>query len=429
MTLNVFVIGLDAFNLESLHGLREASRYAFHPLLSYDDVRHARAYDLDDLMARADAQLRAFGGQVDAVVTWWDFPSTALVAMLSERWDLRGPSLRSVLVLEHKYWSRLAQRAVARPYVPAFAAFDPFDPRALDRVTQAGVPWPFWVKPVKSVASYLGYRVDTPEDFASALDGIREGIELFGVPFEQALARVELPHDVEAIGGLACVAEGLVEGRQCTLEGYVLQGRPRVYGIVDSLREPGRPTFSSYQYPSRLPLPIRERMSQIAEDVIRQAGLSESCFNVECFYEEHRGSIWVLEVNTRLSQSHSDLFAKVDGASHQRAMLDVAVGRPPRMPHRAGPFGAAGKFFLRAHHDGIVRRVPSDDEVAAVVDRFPGTRVQLAVAPGTRLGDLRVQESYSYELGSVHLGAEDHAALEERFAQVARCLPFEVEPA
>lgn len=426
MTTNVFVIGLDEFNLQTMQGLREFGRYRVHRLLDPERVRRADAYDFEELLADADAELAAFDGQVDAIVTWWDFPATALLPVLCERWDLRGPSLRSVLVLEHKYWSRVVQRGIAREYVPPFAAFDPFDHDALTQVHRHGVEFPFWVKPVKSVASYLGFRVDSEDDFAAAVASIRDEVHLFGDPFQQALDRVELPADVDAGGGTACIAEGLIGGRQCTLEGYVLEGQVTVYGVVDSVREPNGSTFHSYRYPSRLPLPIQERMTDIATAVVEQAGLSESCFNMEFFYDEATGHIWLLEVNTRLSQSHCELFARVDGVSSQRAMLNVALGRRPRMPRRDGEFGAAGKLFLRRHGDGVVRRVPGPEQLAEVERRFPGTRVKLSVEAGMRLSDLAVQDSYSYELGVVFVGAADHDDLTARFDEIESLLAFDV---
>jgi hypothetical protein len=429
MPLNVFVLGLDDFNLATMRRLPEERRYDFHPLLSYHEVRGASDYDYDVLLARAHAQLGAFDGTVDAIVTWWDFPSTALLPVLCERWDLRGPTLRSILVLENKYWSRVAQRAVARPYVPAFAAFDPFEDDALAFIERRGVTFPFWVKPVKSVASYLGFRIDDAEEFAKAVATLRDEIHLFGDPFQQALDRVELPADVDASGGTASIAEGLIGGRQCTLEGYVLDRTVTVYGVVDSLREPNGSTFHSYQYPSRLPLPIQERMIQIAGDVVTQAGLSESCFNIEFFYHEPTGHIWLLEVNTRLSQSHCELFAHVDGVSSQRVMLDVALGRRPRMPRGAGAYRVAGKFFLRHHQDGVVRAVPSASDAAEVERLHPDARVQLGVTAGTRLSDLPVQDSYSYQLGVVYLGGDSYDDLEARFRDVRSRLRFDIDSA
>ena len=428
MARNVFILGMDGFNLDTMRGLREAPRYDFHPLLPSDALIHADEYDIDALVAQADAELRAFGGAVDGISTWWDFPSSCLSPILSERFDCYGPSLKSVVVLEHKYWSRLAQRAVAGEHVPAFAAFDPFDDDALDKLSDRGVHYPFWIKPVKSVASYLGFRIDGPDDWDPAIATMREEIGQFGDPFDQVMERVpDLPADVEAIGGSAVLAEGIIGGWQCTLEGFVSHGEPHVYGVVDSLRVEGRSTFRAYHYPSQLPVPIQRRMMQIASEVVLQAGLDHCCFNAEFYYDEDSGQIWILEVNTRLSQSHCDLFEKVDGASSQRALLDLTQGRMPRMLHRQGPFAAAGKHFLRTTQDGVVRAVPSADDIAAVQERFPGTRVDISLEVGTRLSDMAVQETYSYELGRVFIGAEDHEQLEASFAEIERMLPFDIE--
>lgn len=425
---NVFVIGLDSFNRETMEGLRESRRYAFHPLLPTSKVLRAGSYDYEELVREADRELREFDQTVDAVVTWWDFPSTALVPVITELWDLYGPTLESVITLEHKYWSRLVQRLVSPDHVPSFAAFDPFAEHPLQNVRDAGLEYPFWVKPVKSVASYLGFRIDGPDDFEHALSVIRSEIGQYGDPFQQALSRVhDRPHEIDWVGGNACLAEGIIGGRQCTLEGYVSFGHVHIYGAVDSLRHPGTSTFRGYQYPSRLPMPILRRMREITTDVIAASGLNHSCFNIEFFYDEDAGRIWLLEVNVRLSQSHCDLFAKVDGASSQRVMLDVAQGRDPRMPDRHGEHAAAGKYFLRATEDGEVRSAPTEKDIAAVRERFPGTRIELEARPGMRLSELPVQESYSYELGRVYVGGDDHDQLEERIAEIEEMLRFDID--
>lgn len=426
---NVFVLGLDPFNLETVEGLRESRRYVFRPLLPTSKVLKAESYDYEELVREADRELREFDQTVDAVVTWWDFPSTALVPVITELWDLYGPTLQSVVTLEHKYWSRLVQRLVAPEHVPSFAAFDPFAENTLQNVLDAGLEYPFWVKPVKSVASYLGFRIEGPDDFEHALSVIRAEIGQYGEPFQQALSRVhDRPHEIDWVGGNACLAEGIIGGRQCTLEGYVSFGDVHIYGDIDSLRLPGSSTFRGYQYPSRLPMPILRRMREITTDVIAASGLDHSCFNIEFFYDEDAGRIWLLEVNVRLSQSHCDLFAKVDGASSQRVMLDVAQGRDPRMPHRHGEYATAGKYFLRATEDGVVRNAPSEADVAAVVERFPGTRVQLDARAGMLLSELPVQESYSYELGRVYVGGDDHDQLDDRIAEIEDMLRFEIDP-
>ena len=425
---NVFVIGLDPFNLATAQKMREPG-YVLHPLLPLAKVFHAPSYDYDALLREAHDQLRESKAQVDGVVTWWDFPGTTLVPVLAQLWDLPGPDLRSVVTLEHKHWSRLVQRLVVPEHVPPFVAFDPLAPDALRSVLDAGLEYPFWVKPVKSVGSYLGFRVEGPDDFVRAMGAIRPRIGQFGDAFEQVLSRVpDRPAEIDRVGGKACVAEGIISGHQCTLEGYVSSGQVRVYGTVDSLRCDGSSSFRAYRYPSVLPSPVVHRMAEIATKVVVAAGLNDSCFNVEFFFDEEQERIWLLEFNVRLSQSHCDLFAKVDGVSSQRVLFDVARGKSPLMPYRRGEFAVAGKYFLRADADGVVRSAPSVSDVAAVAERFPGTRVDLDAAPGMRLSQLRSQDSYSYELGRVFVGADDHGSLEERVAQIEDMLPFDIEP-
>ena len=424
---DVFVLGMDAFNRATLERLPEAGRYRFHPLLTTQQVRRAAGYDFDRLLDAAARQLDVFPGSIEAITTWWDFPATGLAAALSRGWELPGPDLAAVLTLEHKYWSRLVQQSVAASHIPAFAVLDPFDGDALSHVIEQGISFPFWVKPVKAVGSYLGFRIESRADFEVAMATMRAGIGLFGDPLQQALDRIEAPPAVASAGGRAAIAEQIIGGQQCTLEGYVSAGKVATYGVVDSHREPGRSTFSAYIYPSQLPVPIQRHMADIATAVVTAAGLDHCCFNAEFYYESATDQLWLLEVNTRLSQSHCELFAAVDGVSSQRAMLEVAQGRSPHMPHRQGAHRVAGKHFLRAHQDGVVRRVPDEAELARVARCFPDTRIVLEVRAGDRLGDLPVQESYSYELGYVLAGAESHERLVADVAEITTMLPVEID--
>lgn len=418
---------MDRFNRATLEGLPEVYRYRFHPLLATEQVRRATGFDFEELLDDAARQLTAFPGSIAAITTWWDFPATALAAVLSRWWGLPGPDLAAVVTLEHKYWSRLVQQQVAADHVPLFAVFDPFADDALAGVVAQGVSFPFWVKPVKAVGSYLGFRIESPAEFEAAMAAMRAGIALFGDPFQQALDRIEAPPVVGSAGGRAAIAEGIIGGRQCTLEGYVSHGRVVTYGTVDSHREPGRSTFRAYTYPSQLPAPLQRRMADIATAVVTAAGLDHSCFNAEFYYDPDTGQLWLLEVNTRLSQSHCELFAAVDGISSQRVMLEVAQGRSPRMPTRQGAHRVAGKYFLRAHQDGVVRRVPDAGDLARIARRFPNARIALEVRAGDRLGDLPVQEPNSYELGYILASADSHPQLVADIDEITRMLPLQID--
>ena len=89
-------------------------------------------------------------------------------------------------------------------------------------------------------------------------------------------------------------------------------------GLLDSIRHRNKVSFLRYQYPSRLPLEVRKRMAAITSALVKHVGFDNSCFNVEFFWEPKTDKLWFLEINTRLAESHCDLFQKIDGRSNGR---------------------------------------------------------------------------------------------------------------
>jgi biotin carboxylase len=421
MSKNIFVVGLDNFNLALLKPIGEEKSYEFHSLLSVHEVKRRESYNPDELLKKAEGRLQSFRGNIDAIVGYWDFPTTCLVPFLNQKLGLRGPSFESVLKCEHKYWSRVEQSQVLTD-IPKFCAFNPFEtnPRS-----QVNLPFPFWMKPVKSFASQLGFRIHNKKEFDEGVEMIRQKISHFAEPFNYFLDQITLPPSVAGIGGDWCIAEAIIAGRQCTLEGYVFKGEVEVYGVIDSIREPNRSTFARYQYPSQLPKRIQERMIGVAQKIMTRLQYDNSPFNMEFFYDEPHDRIWLLEINPRISQSHCDVFKKVDGASHHEVMIDLALGKRPEFPHRQGEFGCAAKIFLRTHEDAVVKRVPTEEEIQHVKECFPGLLVNIHVKEGMRLSDLPSQESYSYELGYICLGAKNEHELLEHSRTCLDYLKFE----
>jgi hypothetical protein len=422
---NVFVIGLDDFQRGQLETVTNAESLAFHRLLPPELVTRPDQR-FQDLLDRARADLDAFDGDVDAIIAHWDFPTSVLAPILCRERGLPSASLEAVLACEHKYWSRCEQRASVPEVAPAFAAFDPFDEDAFAGIE---LDYPFWIKPVKTHSSQLGFRIDSAEDLDEAIPQIREGIGAFGDPFDEVLALVDLPAGIP--GGNSCLAESIVTGDQVTIEGTVHEGGFAVHGIIDSPKDEEGRHFSRYEYPgTSLPEEVRERMSDVCERYLRHIGYDNACWNAEFMYDEEADQLWLLEVNTRISQSHADLFAKVDGMSNHEVALDIAFGSPPSMPEGRGNFAVAAKCFLWTEEvpDGIVRGVPSEERIAEVTERFPGTHVSLAVDVGDRLSELADQSSYRYDVGTLMIGAQSREELVERYRTCRELLTFDIEP-
>lgn len=432
MPANIFVLGMEESNKGETYSaryfetIRDAEDYRFRPLLNASQIYGAPHYPVAELLDEAEAQLRAHDGSVDALLTIRDFPSSTMAPLLRSRFGLPGPTLESVLRCEHKYWSRVEQRAAIPEHVPEFVLVDPF---GLEAGNSIGLDFPFWLKPVKSYASVLGFLIEDESDLRRALKKIRSGIERFAEPFNYVMAHADVPDDIASADGFHCVAERIISSElQCTLEGYVYDREPIIYGVVDSVRAEGGSSFARYQYPSRLTRNVQDRMASAAQQVMRRVGYDNGAFNIEFFYDEDADQVWILEINARISGAHSPIFEMVEGTPHNEVAVHLSLGQRPDYPRGEGEFGVAAKFMMRRFEDATVTSVPDEAELERAREEFPELHFELRVEEGTVLAELPEQDSYSYEYAVAYLGATDEDELEAKYDRLQAMLTFEFEP-
>jgi hypothetical protein len=426
MTRNVFVVGMNKLNAERLKRLRGVEDVEFHPLLTPEAVSETQDFDIPAMLAEAEATLDAFDGSIDAIVGYIDFPVSTMLPILCKKYGTPQASLESLLKCEHKYWSRKVMAEIVPDNTPTFTAFDPFDDNALSKIGEADLRFPFFVKPIKSSGSRLGFRIDSPEDFDYAIAALRAEIGQISEPFNYVLDQADLPDDIKAIEGHYCMAERVIGGRQCTVEGYVHNGEVVPYGTVDSIRYPQVLSFFYYLYPSTLPRRIQDQMNEITRKVMTHIGYDNAGFNIEYYWDEVQNKIWLLEINTRIAQSHCDLFEMVDGVSHQQVTVDLGLGQKPDMPQGEGPENVAGEFFYRVFFgDATISRAPSKAEIEVAAEQVPGTRIVSYVKRGSKLSELPEQDAYSYAVASVWMGAGKQSKLLYNYEQVMKRLNYE----
>lgn len=405
------VLGPDRRHIAWLRQIGEEHGFSVCTPLDFDQVRFIESLDIDHLLEAARSRMET--GSVAGVTTFWDFPSSCVAAILASEYQLPGPDLRSVVMFEHKYWSRLLQQKVAPDDTPPFAAVDVFADDAF--VDGPPLAYPFWLKPVKSFSGHLGFRVGSDADFRDALDALRSGIERLGGPFQQVLDRVEdVPGEVAALGGAGAIAEGIIDGDQCTLEGHVHAGQIEIHGVFDIHRGADGSTFTHYTYPSRLTDEVRDRMRSIATALVAASGFDDAAFNIEFFVDEEQGRTWILEVNPRISQEHHHLMQWVDGTTNLEVMACTALGVRPELHSRGGRYTVAAKYFVRRERDAVVTRVPDAKRLEVIEQRYAPCVVEVLVESGDRLSGLSDQEPYSYLVAYVHLGAENERELAAR---------------
>ena len=426
MMKNIFVFGLNAFNRERLEALDGADQYCFHGLIALSKLKDATSYDFHTLLSEAQEQLDGFDGSIDAIINFWDFPASVLHPILCHKYGLPGPSLELVILCGNKGLSRLEQQRVIPAYIPRFSIFDPFTD---DPLKQIELDFPFWIKPLLSYSGYLGFRIENKNDFIRHIQIIRDNIDRYARPYADLLQYANLDSSLTKYTAHHCIAEEIISsGRQCTVEGYSYQNQVDCYGIVDSIRYPNMVSFSRYQYPSALPAEIKQRIHRVSKTIIEHIGFDQSAFNIEYFYEEASDRLSLLEINSRISQSHAPLFKNVDGASNHRVVVDLGLGEKPDFPHRRGKYVSAAKIFARRFSDALIARVPTPAEINHAQQLVPGATVVVPVKQGRRLSELLDQDSYSYQYAIVYLGANSIHELARGYKQVRKALPFVFKP-
>lgn len=424
MTQNVFVLGLDEPGHASLQTMPDADRYTFHQLLTREELQEGTV-SVPELLEEARRQLDAFDGSVDAIVGYWDFPVTMMVTILCQERGLRSASLEAVVKCEHKYWSRLEQQKVIDEH-PPFALLDLSED---DPTLPDGLSYPVWIKPIKSASSAGAHHVENDEQLKAAVVLERDEVDRMGGPFNDILNMLDLPPEVAEVGGSACMVEEEATGSQVTVEGYSYDDEIEIYGVIDSITHPDVASFLRYEYPSpRVPQHIQNYMADVSRRVIAAVGLKNSTFNIEYFWDQDTEKLNLLEVNARHSQSHAPLFTLVDGIPNHAFMVDLALGRNPRdLARGQGAFETAGKWFLRRFSDGVVTRVPTPEEIADLEAEIPGTTIEITVTEGERLSEAEGEDSFSYVLAEIVLGARDETELADRYDRCVEALQFEIE--
>jgi biotin carboxylase len=375
----------------------------------------AGSFDLVERIERTAERARTLG--VQGVSSAVGYPGMSAAALIARRLGLPGPDPQAVLTCEHKFYSREAQRRIVPEATPRYALAP-----ARGAQREPGLPYPLFVKPVKSCMSM---NASVARDPAQLRERLARGAlpAAFVEPFNALLRRyTDWPLDASGL-----LLEELLPGRQVSLEGYMQAGRARVLGIVDAWMYPGTDSFRRFCYPSTLPARVQDAMRDIAVRLIEGLGYGDAMFNIELRWDADSDRIGIVEVNPKIASQFPDLFEKVDGCSTYLTMMELALGRPVSFRHRRGRHRIAASCALRTFRDHLVERVPGAQDVAAVRARFPDARVQIVARPGRRLSqDFQDPASFRYAL--INLGADSEQELDAMLAQCERLLPFAMHP-
>jgi hypothetical protein len=354
---------------------------------------------------------------IAAVISPHEQFGALIAAEVARRLGLPGADPKAILTAQHKYYARAAMARAVPEAVPRFGVF-PIDLRDDDPLP---LPFPFFVKPVKATFSVLARRVDSRAELKHHL-AFRPLERHLGErlirPFGELMGRYpEFEIDVHH-----CVAEELIDGVQVNVDGYADHGQLHILGIVDELMYPGTMAFNRFEYPSSLPGTVQARLAQTAEAAMRAVGFDHGLFNVELCYDPRTDAIRIVEINPRIASQFVTLYEWVDGIHLYELMIDLALGRTPRLERAPQADAYAGSFVFR-RFDGRSARHPGRDRLQRVATRHPEARLMLYLKRG---GDLAREMKWlgSHRYAVLNLRGRDRAELYARYRDIRDTLGF-----
>lgn len=335
--------------------------------------------------------------------------SAHLATHLAARLGLPGPSPEAFMRCHDKLRSRGLQRDAVPDATPRFFSLDPND----DVPDQLPLPYPVFVKPVSAHLSQLAFAVYDRQELEVALGSAREQLDRVAA-FDEEL---------EGRSFHVMLVEELLEGRLVTFEGFMRRGALTPIGVTDSVLHPNGISFVRFDYPSELPHDVVGRLGDVAGALMPALGFDDSLFNIE-FFVAPDGTAKIVEVNGRMASQFAPLVRAVHGISTYRIQLELATGGHPTVPEPRRDVVASSFVLRRFVEDAVVEAVP---DPSAVLDRFPGSQVEVLVRPGQRLSD-NDDDSASHRLAVVAMSGPDRATLLRDWEEAQRLLPFTLRP-
>lgn len=279
-------------------------------------MQETPTFRLGDYAARAITYSRQHG--ISAAFYSHDQSSLAAAAVCSDM-TLPGPSVESILLACHKYYSRSVD-----PEAIKFAAQDLWS----NKWTEAEYEFPVFIKPATLNFSVLQRKVDTKNELLDALNSLRANLPAWSAPISNFFTRfgdlVKYPLIEREI---VLIEEFVDAASQHAVEGWTDgDGQSYLWAISDNNYFGNGPgPLDSNIVPSRLPKQTQQKLLDLAFLTIRRHGIRFGFWNVEIWIGRD-GAQKVTEVNSRAVASMSILYDNVYKKSHYRAMLSLALG-------------------------------------------------------------------------------------------------------
>lgn len=332
---------------------------------------------------------------IDGILYSHDF-ANLVAGVLCERHNIIGPSLESMFLSNHKYYSR---RNEPKPIWSDYIDLETGEWGEMEPT------FPCYIKPASLMLTLYQYRIDTPQELEEAISLLRKELppllKLYKSFFTEYIDQEKYPLSTKNI----VVVEQLVEdAEQHCVEGWFdSEGKPHIWAISDQIYYPGeKKSIDFYATPSVLQNDIKEKLKDCALATVKQHGIDRGFWNVEIWRKDN----WVTatEVNGRAASVWHNMYYEVFNKSLYKAMLYLCCGEDKKCfeesPKALKKDRVGGQFHVITYGEGKAEDFLDYDFIESATDPI----IEIFPSRNTKIRNTRTS---GYWLARFHLYGKD----------------------
>jgi len=338
---------------------------------------------------------------------------------IARKLGLPAQSARSILQCQNKYISRLKQHECVSHNLPTFCLSS--DPSKFEELT-----YPVFVKPVHGSLSFCAGRVSSQKELEEFIRCNKEKVRKRNGLYGYILRESNIEHELRDTYN-EFIVESIVKGDQITVDGYVFGKKIVFFGITQAVMHSNGISFMRWDYPASFSYSFYQKIYDVVEKLICGFELNTTLFNVECMVDEEKGTVFIIEIHSRLSIQFVPLIEKVTGYNPIWALFDLARGIDPLFEHKkmVTAFRYCSSCVLRREYDGKAVCVPTKKEIAQFEKRN-GVSLTPLVEKGKRLSEYN-QDSKTFRYGLIAVAGKDVDEIQKRFETIQKELSYVFE--
>ncbi len=303
--------------------------------------------------------------EVDGIYYSHDL-ANLVAGVLCDRHDIYGPTLESMFLTNHKYYSRDNQ-----PNAPWFDYID------LDTGEwgEKEPTFPCYIKPTSLTMTLHQHRIDSQEELEEKLDEFRddltEKMALYREFFDEYVDTDKYPVASENI---MVVEEEITDFDQFCVEGWIGEdGEPRVWAVTDHIYYPGKEkSIDVYATPTNLSDEEEKELIDYAKRAVKEHGIDAGFWNVEIFRVKNweGDNLTATEVNGRAASVWYDLYYNTYDSDLAKAMLHLYAGEPEKCDEEAPDYHnferSGGQFHVITYGEGKAEELLDFDYIESI---------------------------------------------------------------